>query len=71
MSPNVVFNIFTSSSFKAVLQVFWLMTGRGYFYLNSLILSLLIDVSKQMVIWPSVSRQNWVNSAVQEHACGG
>lgn len=71
MSPNVVFNIFTSSSFKAVLQVFWLMTGRGYFYLNSLILSLLIDVSKQMVIWPSISRQNWVNSAVQEHACGG
>lgn len=71
MSPNVVFNIFTFSSFKAVLQVFWLMTGRGYFYLNSLILSLLIDVSKQMVIWPSISRQNWVNSAVQEHACGG
>lgn len=49
MSPNVVFNIFASSSFKAVLQVFWLMTGRGYFYLNSLILSLLIDVSKQML----------------------
>lgn len=41
--------IFSPLHSKAALKLFWLPTSRGYFCLNSLILSLLIDVSKQML----------------------